>query len=101
MVDREEVVAAGEFHLDGPPKEMDVIVSGGFCAITHGKLQGTCHLWRPAHILKKSTQGRLVRFSPNEAYQMNPNVTEAVYKVPGYRYEVVAWFDNKTGKRIG
>jgi hypothetical protein len=31
---------------------------------------------------------------------MNNDVTMATYKVKGYRYPVMVWFDNATGHRI-
>jgi hypothetical protein len=31
---------------------------------------------------------------------MNNNVTLALYKVPGYRYPVMVWFDNVSKRRI-
>jgi hypothetical protein len=57
-------------------------------------------LWRPGHLLKKSTQGTLQASDPNSFYQLNNNVTKATYKVPGIKYPVLAWFDNITKTRI-
>ena len=57
-------------------------------------------LWRPGHVLKKSNYGTLLGFNEKSFYQTNNDVTKAIYKVPGYRYPVAVWFDNKTGRRI-
>jgi hypothetical protein len=72
---------------------------GGFTAITT-KRGDT--LWRPGHVLKRGTTGTLIPGTVNRKsfYQTNNDVTQAQYKVPGYRYPVVVWFDNKTSKRI-
>ena len=86
-----------------PPESMNVIDShGGFTAETHGKNIGTCTLWRPGRVLKHGTIGTLISGSVNEHsfFQINDDVTRAAYKVKGYRYPVIVWFDNKTGERI-
>lgn len=57
-------------------------------------------LWRPGRILKKSTVGKLVDHDSRAFYQTNNDATLAVYRVPGYGYPVLAWFDNKTGERL-
>lgn len=57
-------------------------------------------VWRPANLLKKTTQGTLDEFNEQSFYQTNDNVTQAFYRVAGYKYRVVVWFDNKTGERI-
>lgn len=57
-------------------------------------------LWRPGSVLKGSTVGFLQEYDEKSFFQLNNNVTLAVYKVPGYCYRVVAWFDNVTGERI-
>lgn len=56
--------------------------------------------WRPGSVLKKSTTGELVDSSPRSFYQLNDDVTVAVYKVAGYGYPAIVWFDNKSGRRI-
>lgn len=103
-----------------PPQEINVLEKhGGFTAITPAigyKKEITipntdnwrwkrcmCYentLWRPASVLKKGTIGKLVSYDEGSFYQNNNNVTMARYKVPGYRYQVAAWFDNETGERI-
>jgi len=81
-----------------PQKEIDVLDQhGGFTAITT-KNQDT--LWRPGYILKGNTIGVLQSYNKNSFYQLNDNATIAIYKVKGYRYPVVLWFDNTTCKRI-
>ena len=57
-------------------------------------------LWRPGGLLKKGTIGRLIDFATNSFYQMNNDVTVALYKVPGYAHPVAVWFDNATKERI-
>jgi hypothetical protein len=57
-------------------------------------------LWRPGRLLKKSTTGTLLAYDKNSFYQTNNDVTVAIYKVPGYGYPVILWFDNRTGERI-
>ena len=79
-----------------PPQNLDVINQhGGFTALTSA---GT--LWRPAAILKRGTAGTLQYFDEHSFYQTNDDVTRATYRVPGYGYPVIAWFDNQTGERI-
>ncbi|MFA5136961.1 MAG: hypothetical protein WC489_06270 [Patescibacteria group bacterium] len=81
-----------------PPVKINVLDKhGGFTAITT-KRGDT--LWRPGKILKKSKTGVLLSFNEKSFYQLNNDVTEAIYKVPGYPYKVALWFDNKTGRRI-
>lgn len=83
-----------------PEKEIDVLDEfGGFTALTKGKNIGICTLWRSGRILKNTT-GILQHYYEKSFFQNNNDVTEAVYKVKGYHYPVVLWFDNKTGKRI-
>ena len=57
-------------------------------------------LWRPGILLKRTTIGMLAEFDENSFYQLNNTVTRAIYRVPGYRFRVVCWFDNATGERI-
>jgi hypothetical protein len=89
-----------------PPKTLDVCdVPGkvrGFCALTKG---GT--LWRPERVLTeggrttgKPTTGTLFHFDEHSFFQLNDDVTRALYRVEGYSYFVVIWFDNGTGERI-
>lgn len=84
-----------------PPTTINVIDRhGGFTCETKGKNQGTCTLWRPGLILKGKCIGTLQNYNERSFYQMNDDVTRAVYKVRGYRYPVILWFDNQTGARI-
>lgn len=74
---------------------------GGFTCETKGKKSGTASLWRPPQALGKATPNAvLVSYKENSVYQNNNNVTAARYKVKGYRYPVLAWFDNLTLARI-
>ena len=57
--------------------------------------------WRRGSVLKRGTTGELVDFDERSFYQLNDDVTLAVYRVQGYGYPVLVWFDNMTGKRIG
>lgn len=58
-------------------------------------------LWRPGAVLKdKSPIGKLLSYNEKSFFQNNNDVTEAFYKVKGYRYKVVIWFNNQTGERI-
>ena len=58
-------------------------------------------LWRPAQVLKgKDPLGTLVDYNERSFFQNNNDVTIARYKVKGYRYLVVCWFDNSDGHRI-
>lgn len=72
---------------------------GGFTCETTGKRIGTNTLWRPGRIAK-SHVGTLVSYDEQSFYQTNNNVTRAVYKVAGYRYPVICWFDNATCERV-
>jgi len=84
-----------------PPTRINVLDNhGGFTAETKGKTMGTGSLWRPGNVLKGSTQGVLFHTDRSSFYQNNNDVTKATYKVPGYRYPIFVWFDNRTGKRI-
>lgn len=55
---------------------------------------------RPGHLLKQTTIGTLQEYNERSFFQNNNDVTQAIYKVPGYRYRIAVWFDNKTGERI-
>jgi len=80
-----------------PPAETNVLDRhGGF---TMREDDGDT-VWRPGHLLKKGTTGTLVSFDEKSFYQTNSNATCATYRVPGYRYPVLIWFDNATGDRI-
>jgi hypothetical protein len=58
-------------------------------------------LWRPSHVIKKlPAKGKLVAYDTGSFYQTNNDVTVALYRVQGYGYPVVMWFDNKTGRQI-
>ena len=83
-----------------PPETINVIDQhGGFTAITpYCKSFGA--LWRPGPVLKHGTIGKLQSFDEKSFWQNNNNVTQAIYKVKGYRYPVACWFDNETGERI-
>ena len=84
-----------------PPSSYNVLDKhSGFTAITYGKNMGESTLWRPASVLKHGTIGQLVSYNENSFYQLNNNVTAAIYKVPHYRYSVICWFDNYTEERI-
>ncbi len=89
---REQLTASG-----APPHQLNVLDGhGGFTAETT-KRGDT--LWRPGTVLK-STTGTLVKHDPRSFFQTNNDVTKATYKVAGYRYPVIAWFDNRTKHRI-
>jgi hypothetical protein len=86
-----------------PPVAMNVIDQhGGFTIETVGPKSGRNTVWRPAtHPLEgKARYAALVSFDPKSFFQTNNDVTKAVYKIKGYRYPVIVWFDNKTGHRI-
>lgn len=88
---REQLTSSG-----APPQKINVLDQhGGFTAET--TKGGT--LWRPGDILK-SAQGTLVDYNSKSFFQNNNDVTKATYKVAGYRYPVIVWFDNKTGRRV-
>lgn len=57
-------------------------------------------LWRPGQLLKRGTVGTLDEYNENSFYQTNNNVTQAIYRVPGYSNRVAVWFDNQTCERI-
>lgn len=59
-------------------------------------------LWRPGAVLKKGVGGKLIpgTVNPKTFYQTNDNVRSAKYKVPGYQYPVICWWDNVTNERI-
>lgn len=101
-----------------PPKEINVIDKhNGFTAITKSpryekivtetgvfkewrKARQECGtLWRPGNLLK-NTIGVLQEYDENSFFQLNNNVTKAVYKVKGYPNRIAVWFDNETGERI-
>lgn len=92
------------------PRTLNVLdAHGGFTILTRGKrYDGTFGetgdtLWRPGLVLKTrgaATVGTLIEVDEHTFYQTNDNVTRAIYRVPGYGYRVVAWFDNDTGERI-
>lgn len=96
-----------------PPGTINVIdPCGGFTAVTRQKTwvrdawggrwewrdNGT--LWRPGYLLRDGSLGSLVGYDEKSFYQNNNNVTQAIYKVPGYGYKIAVWFDNTTGRRI-
>lgn len=57
-------------------------------------------LWRPGHVLKGDTVGKLLGYDESSFYQTNNNVTIAIYRIPGYGYPILCWYDNATGERI-
>jgi hypothetical protein len=82
-----------------PPNKIDITDKNhGFTAIT--TKQGDT-LWRPIRVLLyKNLYADLQSYDENSFYQLNDNVTKAIYKVRGYRYPIVCWFDNLTLERI-
>ena len=84
-----------------PPDQIDVRDKhDGFTIETKGRNIGHCTLWRPALVLVNyGYDGTLQTYNENSFYQNHENVTEAVYKVKGYRYPVICWF-SETGERI-
>lgn len=57
-------------------------------------------LWRPGALLRAGTTGQLFDFDESSFYQNNDDVTLALYRVPGYGYPVMCWFDNRTRRRV-
>jgi hypothetical protein len=91
----------GEKLSFAPPAQTDVLDKhGGFTAFiqTDGP-NGDYTLWRPGQVLKYGTTGTLKNFGKG-FYQLHDDVTWAAYKVKGYRYSVLCYFDNQTGGRI-
>ena len=82
-----------------PPQRISVMDNhSGFNAITT-KRGDT--LWRPGNVLKRcSPIATLISYDTNSFFQNNNDVTKAIYKVKGYRYPIVLWFDNNTERRI-
>lgn len=66
--------------------------------VSHGRLRVGDSLWRPGSVLRGSTVGRLVAYGPS-FYQTDDNAILAVYRVAGYGYPVLVWF-NARGERI-
>ena len=85
-----------------PPETLRVVCGRvpGFTMENRTKKQGYYTLWRPAHVLPHGVLGKLIDYNEKSFWQLNNDVTMARYKVHGYRYVVVAWFDNKTSERI-
>ena len=80
-----------------PPAVFNVIDRhGGFTALMR---TGDTN-WRPGKLLKYTTLGNLVKIDRSSSFQLNDDVTMASYKVKGYPYDILVWFDNKTGQRI-
>lgn len=81
-----------------PPTKTNILDShGGFTIMDN---RGNT-LWRPGAVLKgKPPIGTLQSWKGDSFYQLNNDVTQATYKVPGYNKTVVCWFDNRTGERI-
>jgi len=87
------------------PQTIDVLDRHqGFTAIIPYRrssyARGYNTLWRPGKLLKRGTTGNLQESDEHSFFQLNDDVTMAIYKVPGYPYRVAVWFDNKTGERI-
>jgi hypothetical protein len=82
-----------------PPAKINVLDQHkGFTAVTT-KRGDT--LWRPGLVLRGNQPiGTLIRFDEHSFFQNNNDVTKAVYKVKGYRYNIVIWFDNQSRRRI-
>ena len=68
--------------------------------VHQGKLWIGDTLWRSGSILKGVSIGRLLDYDEHSFYQDNDDATQAVYRVQGYGYPVLVWFDNKSHKRI-
>jgi len=104
---RHEAWAARTTLVDGkPPATMNLLdANGGFTAVTKKGYGSSSYLrgqtvWRPGSLLKRGTTGTLMEFDPKSFFQTNHDVTQAIYKVPGYGYPAAVWFDNATGRRI-
>jgi hypothetical protein len=69
---------------------------GYFTALINGNTLGR----NTMSLIKRDWTGELISFNSNSFFQNNNNVTKALYKVKGYKYPVVIWFDNETGSRI-
>lgn len=84
-----------------PPLKLDPLFDahGGFTAEISSPKNGTYTLWRPGSVAKRD-HAVLDTYNERSFFQNNNDVTRAVYKVKGYRYPVIAWFDNQTQKRI-
>jgi hypothetical protein len=88
----------GKRYKMRPPKKINVLdKNDGFTAVTT-KYGNT--LWRSKFVLKDSTIGVLQSYDEKSFYQLNDDATQAVYKVKGYRYPILVWFDNLDGHRI-
>lgn len=73
---------------------------GGF-TIESGDRGGSRYsLWRPGIALGNHEPDAVLISSEPSFYQRNDNVILACYKVKGYRYLILAWFDPATGERI-
>lgn len=100
----EKAAEAESEKLNGVvPAEEWVIHHGGFTIETEDIIRGTYTLYRNSDVLGDlDATGYLIPGSVDTKtfYQTNNDVTQAQYKVPGYKYPVVIWWDNKTGKRI-
>lgn len=86
-----------------PPLKLEPFFDrhSGFTAEITSPKQGTYTLWRPGCVLKTdSPQATLQSYNEKSFYQLNNDVTIARYRVKGYRYIVVVWFDNQTGTQI-
>lgn len=57
-------------------------------------------VWRPGDVLPGTTTGTLLDYDEDSFYQTNRNVTMAFYRVRGYGWPIVVWFDNATHRRI-
>jgi len=99
-----------------PPDEISVIKDGGVTIeskppwpikerfnlekrIYNGKLRIGDSLWRKAAGKLHGT-AKLWAYDTKSFWQTNNDVTVAIYRLKGYSYPILAWFDNKTGHRI-
>jgi hypothetical protein len=84
-----------------PPEVVESVLDQheGFTALIQGtKNNGDYTLWRPKAVLHHGYEGLLNNYGIGD-YQNTPCVW-ACYKVRGYRYPVVLYFNKRNGKRI-
>lgn len=67
-----------------------------------GRLRIGDSLYRSGHVLDKleNPVASLLAWDDKSFYQQNKDVTVAFYRIYGYAYPMLAWFDNQTGERI-
>lgn len=89
----QEVIDELEGRAYRPPQQVEVIRRHSFTTeIAPGNT-----VLRPKADLRGETVGVLIDYGPARNEE---GVTRARYKVTGYRYPVLAWFDNRTGRRV-